>query len=285
MAEVRDYRKSADKPRNYKAIVSSTREIRDPNPGRSSRYTALNFAQNGNLLAADSEYKEVCIFNRNGKQVKTFSVDFLEDEDIVGIGELSDGNIAVCGYDSDIVKVFTLNGNFVEKFHLEFELPDDELWSMPYGMVVNKDGRVFVVSSSDTKVIVFNEKGEFQYSFDCEVDSHVHDLTGVCIGSDGLLYVTYYESNEVLVFQENGTFVHSFSSGPENYPMGIAATKDGHLIVTSSFNNKLRLSIFTTSGEYVHEVNNIRVENPLHVAVDNNSFIYVPCNNNVISVL
>jgi DNA-binding beta-propeller fold protein YncE len=274
MAEMNDGT-SAYKTRNYKNIVSRTREIRDPDLERNRIYTALTISRNGSLLAADSKYKEICIFNSNGKLVKTFSVDFFEDEDILGIAELSDGNIAVCGYDSDIVKVFTLNGDFVEKFPLEFELPDDELWSMPYGMVVNKDGRVFVVSSSDTKVIVFNEKGEFQYSFDCEVDSHVHDLTGVCIGSDGLLYVTYYESNEVLVFQENGPFVHSFSSGPENYPMGIAATKDGHLVVASSSESKL--SIFTTSGECVHEVQDIEItmEDPTGIAVDNNGFIYV----------
>ena len=52
--------------------------------------------------------------------MKTFSesVDFLEDEDILGIAELSDGNIAVSGYSSEVIKVrgFTMNGKFVGKF-------------------------------------------------------------------------------------------------------------------------------------------------------------------------
>jgi hypothetical protein len=83
--------------------------------------------------------------------VKTFSVDFFEDEDILGIAELSDGNIAVSGYSSEVIKVFTMDGKFVGKFDQEFELGK---LRDPGGMVVNKDGQVFTVC--DSKVLVYN---------------------------------------------------------------------------------------------------------------------------------
>ena len=125
------------------------------------------------------------------------------------------------------------------------------------------------------------------FSFDCEgpdIDG-VRELTGVCIGSDGLLYVTDYECERVLVFQQNGTFVHCFGIHTLNRPVGMAATEDGHLVVASSFASKL--SIFTTSGECVHEVEGIEVslKEPTGVVVDSNGSIYVGGNNsNVISV-
>ena len=256
--------------RNYKAILSSTREIRDASFERNRKFKALIVARNGSLLAADADSSEVCIFNRNGKQVNTFSLEFLEREDYLNIAELSDGNIAVCAY--ECVKVFTVNGDFVGEFDQEFE---SGKLREPGGMAVNKDKQIFVVSNSDSKVFVFDEKGKFQNSFagtDADLGT---DLTSMCIGSDGLLNITDYASNGVLVFQQDGTFVHSFGSDTLNHPVGIAATKDGHLVVASSSESKL--SIFTTSGECVHEVQDIEItmEDPTGIAVDNNGFIYV----------
>jgi outer membrane protein assembly factor BamB len=284
MAEMGE-QKSVRKTRNYKAIVSSTSDIRDTNPERQKRrYTALLVARNGSLFAADSvNYKEICIFNRNGKQVKTFPVDISDDEYILDMAELSDGNIAVSGYDTEVVEVFTIYGEFVREFDQEFE--SGKLHS-PGGMAVNNDSQVFVVSNSDSKVIIFNEKGNFQYSFNCEMPdiAECYDLTGVCIGIDGLLYITDYESNRVLVFQQNGTFVHSFGSDTLSFPAGIAATNDGHLVVASSSNNNLY--IFTTSGECIHEVyvSSFVMNTPLGIAVDSNDYIYVCGKYSLISV-
>ena len=283
MAESKD-RKRISNTRNYKAIVSRTRQIIDPKPDRSRRFTALVVARNGSVLAADADSKEVCIFNRNGKQVKTSSLELLENEDYLSMVELSDGNLAVCGYNTEFVNVFTLNGECIGEFDQELE--SGKLGS-PGGMAVNNDGQVFVISNSYSKVLVFNEKGNFQYSFQCEVPAlgGSDDLTGVCIGSDGLLYITDYDSNRVLVFQQNGTFVHSFGSDTLNHPVGMAATKDGHLVVASSSESKL--SIFTTGGECVHEVEDtgINMDDPTGVAVDNNGFIFVADHSsNVISV-
>ena len=259
---------SVSKTRDYESIVSATREISDPDRERS--YIALIVAQNGSLLAADSKYKEVCIFNRNGKQVKTFSVGLSEEENILGITELSDGNIAVSGYGRGVIKVFTMNGEFVEEF--DQGLVSGELQD-PGGMAVNKDGQVFVMC--DSKALVYDKKGMFQYSFECQgpgID-YQEGLTWVCIGSDDLVYVSAAAYNIVLVFQQNGMFVHSLGDGILFYPEGMAATNDSHLIVASSLGKKL--SIFTTSGECVHEVEDVGLEEPTGVAVGDNGFIYV----------
>ena len=58
--------------------------------------------------------------------------------------------------------------------------------------------------------------------------------------------------------------------------MGIATTKGGHLVGASSCESKL--SIFTTSGECVHKVQDIGItmKDPLVLLhVDSDGFIYV----------
>jgi hypothetical protein len=98
--------------------------------------------------------------------------------------------------------------------------------------------------------------------------------------------VTDCTNNTICVFQQNGTFVRSFGSDSLHDPIGTAGTNDGHIIVVASGYKKLsKLSIFTTSGEYKHEVIDIGVEDPLSVAVDSNCLIYVTSNyTSVISV-
>ena len=150
-------RESVSKARNYKSIISRTREIGDHNSDSDRRFTALIVARNGSLLAADAESKEICIYNRNGKQVKTFSVELAEYEDFLGIAELNNGNIAICGYDNNVIKAFTFNGEFVLEFDHKFE--SGEL-RYPGGITVNKDGQVFVTSSAESvsKVLVMRRE-------------------------------------------------------------------------------------------------------------------------------
>ena len=81
------------------------------------------------------------------------------------------------------------------------------------------------------------------------------------------------KKNSVLVFQQDGQFIRQFGKDVLNMPHGIATTEDGHIVVASSGTNKL--SIFTPSGECVHEVKNVGLRFPCGVVVDKNGFIFV----------
>ena len=54
---------------------------------------------------------------------------------------------------------------------------------------------------------------------------------------------------------------------------GVATTEDGHIVVSSSGNDKL--FIFTLSGECVHEVKDVGLSYPFSAVVDENGFIFV----------
>ena len=90
--------------------------------------------------------------------MKIFSVDLEESDDFLGIAELNNGNIVVVVSDNNVVKAFTLNGEFVVEFDQELE--SGEL-RYPGGMAVNNDGQLFVLSTSKYEVLFYNEKGKF----------------------------------------------------------------------------------------------------------------------------
>ena len=84
------------------------------------------------------------------------------------------------------------------------------------------------------------------------------------------MYVVGYKNDSVLVFQQDGQFIQQFGGDVLGGPQGVATTEDGHIVVTSSDTDKV--SIFTPSGECVHEVKDVGL---CGVVVDKNGFIFV----------
>ena len=238
-------------------------EIRDPQNER--RFRALSVTMSGSLLATDTKNHDICIFDGNSGLLQTFGVkdagSFLD-----GVVELSDGNIAVSDYLNHIT-VYTPNGEFVRKFGSEkLEGPD--------GLAVNNKGLLFVADHAGDKVCVYSEDGEFQYSFGSKGSQpgEFSDPEQICISQDGLVYVSDRNNNRVQVFQQDGCFVRQFGD-VFNRPTGLAPTNAGHIVVASQDSHKL--SIFTPSGECVHEVKDVGLECPCGVAIDDNGFIFV----------
>ena len=254
---------SKNKKRDFKDIGAIKHEIRDPEIERS--YVALSLRKDGSLLTTDHKNDEVCIFNKNGKLVQFFKVPSAIEGDIV---ELSDGNIAVSDPNDRLIKVYTPHGELVQEFG------SDEL-QCPMGLAVNNKGQLFVAEGDTYKVFVYSEDGEFQYSFGSRGSDlgEFKCLACICIGQDGLVYVTDRENNFVLVFQQDGQFIQQFGEDVLDMSQGIATTEDGHIVVASTGADKL--SIFTLSGECVHEVKDVRLNGPCGVVVDKNGFIFV----------
>ena len=240
-------------------------EIRDPQKKRILR--ALSVTRSGSLLVADSENKEICIFDGKSRLLQIFrvkdAVSYLD-----GVTEISDGNIAVSDYDNKRITVYTRNGVLVRKFG------SDRLGG-PSGLAVNNEGLLFVAAYHSHKVCVYSEDGEFQYSFGSKGSQpgEFNSPEQICISQDGLVYVSDRNNNRVQVFQQDGCFVRQFGDNVLNKPTGLGLTRDGHIVVASQ--NSHKLSIFTLSGECVHEVKDVGLESPYGVAIDDNGFIFV----------
>ena len=244
-------------------------EIRDPDKKR--RFRALSFTRSGFLLATDELNKEVCIFNNQGRLLRSFEIQDTESH-LDGIAELRNGNIAVSIYDRKAIAVYTLNGEFVGEF-------GSGMLDGPSGLAVAVDHnrQLFAADYRGHKVSVFSEDGEFHFSFGSygSQPGEFKSPEQICIAQDGLVYVIDCENNRVQVFQQDGHFVRQFGNNVLENTSGLALTRDGHIVVASSNANKL--SILSPSEEYanVHEVKDVGLKSPYGVAIDDSGFIFV----------
>ena len=250
-------------PVNVKMCYPNTikQEIR----GHEERlFGALVYTKQGTLLATDNKNKEVCSFAKNGEMLNSFQV---QDPggNVDGIASLSDGNIAVSLYSRNCIAVYRPNGELVKEFG------SDRL-NGPTGLAVNNKGQLFVSETDSGRISVYSENGEFQYSFGSKGSQpgEFSDPDQICIGQDDLVYVS---DACIRVFQQDGRLVRQFGTDVLNGATGLAFTKDGHIVVTSWIAHKL--SIFSPSGECVHEVKGVRLKNPFGVAVTDDGFIFV----------
>ena len=235
------------------------------------RFRALVYTKQGTLLATDNENEEVCTLAKNGEMLNSFEV---QDPGyhLDGIASLSDGNIAVSLYGRSCIAVYRPNGELVKEFG------SDRL-DGPEGLAVNNKGQLFVAEFNAHRVSVYSENGEFQYSFGSEGSQPGEFMypEQICIGQDGLVYVSDRDNNRVQVFQQDGRFVRQFGNHVFTSPTGLALTI-GHIVVASECANKL--SIFSPSGECVHEVKDVGLNKPFGVAVTDDGFFSVADSDN-----
>ena len=243
-------------------------EIRDPQKKR--EFAALSFTKQGLLLATDNKNNDICVLDANGKLVRTFKVQEAGLYIMNGIVELSNGNIAVSLYSHKRINVYSRHGVYVKQFG------SDRL-NGPSGMAINNKGQLFVAEYKGQRVSVYSEDGEFQYCFgsgETEREESINPVQ-VSIGEDGLVYVSDRDFNLVQVFQQDGQFVRCFGKDVLDEPTGLSLAKDGHIVVASWSSDKL--SIFTPSGECVHEVkgSDFGLRCAFGVAISNDGRIFV----------
>ena len=189
-----------------------------------------------------------------------------------GIALSKSGDIIVSDHESGAITIYTAAGEFVRQFREKSK--DGHLLSGPDGLAVSKEGLVLVVERWSHCVSVFTEEGSFLYSFDHkgDPDGNFYKPSKILIQGE-LVYVTDEGNDRIQVFQQDGTFIRQFGNGIVKSPTGIAATSDGHIVVTSHSTHKL--SIFTKSGRCVHEVTDIGLKGPRGGTVDQDGLTYL----------
>ena len=247
-------------------------EFRDPRVSR--RFRALTVGRDGCLVATEHNHKRIYILDRTGSVVRHIQVKGAGGH-IEGIAEVQEGNFAVSYYDKNCINVYSAeNKQFVWQFHSSGHIDG------PSGLAVNNKGQLFVADYGGHRVAVFNQNGHYQYSFGSEGRGFGQFINPeqICIAPNGLVYVTDSGNNLVQVFAQDGRFVRQFGQDVLNHPVGIAITKDYHVVVASEGAGKL--STFTLQGRRVREITDIGLRGPYGVAVDDYGWVYVAdCDN------
>jgi DNA-binding beta-propeller fold protein YncE len=173
----------------------------------------LCFANNGNILVADTHYSRVVEFTPDGQLLRTFGTYGAADGQFiypVGIACDRDGNIYVAEYGkNDRIQKFSPAGTFILSWGSFGAQPGQ--FQRPSGVAVTRDNQVFVADAVNHRIQVFNTNGkllriigregaapgEFRYPYDV-----------VVIGS--AMYVLEYGNQRLQKLSLDGAPVGSF---------------------------------------------------------------------------
>jgi DNA-binding beta-propeller fold protein YncE len=146
--------------------------------------------------------------------------------------------------------------------------------TVPMGVAVGPEGRLFVSEEINNRVAVFDPNGTFKYLFGT---SDLHQPQGIDFGPSGLLYVANWGDNRIDVFTPGGAFVRGIgkevnsgggdpdvcteetacqagppgddSAGSMAGPADVAFGPAGELLVADPGND--RIDVFTPGGSFL----------------------------------
>ena len=143
----------------------------------------------------------------------------------------------------------------------------------PFGVAVNKDGRILVADYSNHRLQVLTAEGAFIATVGDESRKFKWDIA---INQDGKLFVTEITTKCVQVLNADLTYSHSIRA--EFDPRGITIDAEGLIYVADRGNN--RVQKFTPEGKLLAVIDSKgegggRLNKPYGLCFDRNGILYV----------
>jgi len=183
---------------------------------------------------------------------------------------------------------------YLEKQNLVFQIggrgsePGNFTW--PRGIAVGPNNSIVVADSSNHRVQVFDENGEFDKEFG-SYGSHYAEfdcLAGVAVSRIGQFVIADRYNHRIQIFDPSGMFIRSFGShgnyeGQFSYPWGVATDSYGYIYVCDKENH--RIQVFETDGVFVRRFGGMgsgpgQLQHPHYVAVSSTNKVVVSDSNN-----
>jgi len=176
--------------------------------GGFSMPSGFAFDNSGNIWVSDRLHHKIKKFNQDGNSLFAFGREGSEPGDIdkpIGIA-FFDSKIFVADSKNKRVSVFDTLGDFIEV------IADSAGLQMPFGLVIDSSGCIFVSDFRGNQVIEFDPYGNQLFKIDSILDSP----TGLALSSDAnVLYVSDTRNKRVLAFQVRGE--PPPGGGPQTY--------------------------------------------------------------------
>lgn len=148
--------------------------------------------------------------------------------------------------------------------------------SRPYGVAVDKSGRLYVADTDAPAVLVYDYPGR-QIIRVVEFDGQGFvSPIGVALGPSGTFYVTDSSLLKVLVFDQNGAFVQVFAPDtPMKRPTGIAVEPGtGRVLVVDTLANSVL--VFNPQGKHLRTIGSTgQLHRPTDVWCDARGRVFV----------
>ena len=195
-------------------------------------------------MAEQSKNSRVQELSRQGEYLSHFGGKGSLDDQLrfpAGLSIDSDGNIIVADRVNKLIKIFSADGQFLNK------LGTERSFTKPLHCI--QHGNYLIVSDSDDhSVKLFDRKGNFLYKFGKKGNADGEYNEPYCLSMDkaGHLMVCDSENHRIQVFDLSGKFVAKFGTkgsgmGEFNAPISTAVLSDGKIVVTDLRNHRIQI--------------------------------------------
>eukprot|EP00058_Branchiostoma_floridae_P016981 XP_002602469.1 hypothetical protein BRAFLDRAFT_86853 [Branchiostoma floridae] len=221
------------------------------------------------LYVADYSNHRVQVFDLSGNFCHSFP-----SSNPLSVAVQTDGTILVNS--GKEVKKFSPSGELVNRF------PLGEYCAEPYGLAVQRDGRVVVADHDKHRIFLFEAdgtlvkqvgewgQGEGQFSWPCFV----------CVDKEGNIIVADTNNHRVQVFDKDLNIKHKFGQEgrqPQGmwWPMGVSADSRGNIVLANGGYNTCQVfrpdgiwvSTISTDGDKLNSSHGVAVTEDGHVFV------------------
>ena len=205
------------------------------------------FGPNDEVVIVDRGSKEVIIFDKDLKLIRTFGQGSGDSKLNSPVGVAVGHNvIAVSEFNDHVVKKFSLQGDYLSKFGSHGS--GDGQFSIPQGLCFNSKGLLYVVDKGNCRVKVFRENVFlFKFGSKGRNPGEFHNPRYIAVDCSDQVYVTDYSNDGgISVFSEDGHFIKRINC---NYPYAICIAPDDHII--ARVNDDYNITVFSPTHECI----------------------------------
>ena len=150
----------------------------------------------------------------------------------------------------------------------------------PWGLSVDKEGRIIVADSGTHRIQIFNHEGCFIRSFDLADSWHTQSSEPftVAVDPDGHLVISNDGNFPLQVMDIEGRLIRTAGSSQLRVPYHVDVDGKGRIVVTSrELDGNDPMCVFDNDGTFLFSFGEGRVERPHGVVVDSFGSIFVMC--------
>ncbi|HEY9076465.1 MAG TPA: flippase activity-associated protein Agl23 [Anaerolineaceae bacterium] len=179
-----------------------------------------------------------------------------------GIAVAPDGSLYVADSDNHRIQHFSAEGNLLHTWGVYVDLNAKEKpagsMNQPWGVVVGKNGTVYVTDTWNHRIQAFTAEGKFirtwGYFGQAEKPEAFWGPRGLAADPDGRIYVTDTGNKRVVIFDADGNYVTQFGTvgidpGQFDEPVGIAVDPITRTVyVADTWNQRIQVFTPDTNG-------------------------------------
>ena len=212
------------------------------------RPCGIAIGPNEEVIIVDEINQDAIIFDKNLTLMRVFGQGSGDGKLNKPLGVAVNHNlIAVSEHKNHVVKVFSLQGNYLSKFGSPGT--DDGQFKFPQGLCFSTKGLLYVVDRDNHRVQAFNDRNEFVLKFGSKGSGpgQFTCMSDIALNRRDQIFVTDWSPRSFInVYHENGEFISKIECASK--PLAIAVTPDG-CVITSNDDDHCLTIMDTSKGE------------------------------------